>query len=351
MNNKLHLFILVIYQCLGYITSYPNPVPLVLTGEGHLLVEVFIGSPPQSLRLKLLTTTNQIMVKGGSSGMGFDLDRSETVDSSTTLNDFVYQGRPMSVRKVTDHFNLGDYNIGRISFGLITEEIFPLNCHGILGLGYNSEYNSNLLLLDYIKDLKLKIFTVQTNTKGGNLFLGDFNHLIKDNNKKLYWTCPLINVNNKNSFYCFIDSVYINMNKSVVYHQIRNQVGFNMGTNAIVVSEKFFDDLVNHFFRELIDENICTIDESGTIRFVSCRGNQKPRVEGKISFVVGKWSLSIDLLDLYDSKEGSKISKIICDVASPNQWVFGTPLLSKYTIIFNREELQLGFIKKIEEPK
>lgn len=343
MFNKLFLYILILYQCIRTITPNYRDIPLILTEDGQILAKVSIGDPPQLVLLKLLTASNQLMVQGGKNNSGYEPNKSDTVYHSTTFKKVIYKGSELTIQMLQDDFNLSQYKAERIIFNYIVEGEFTLDCDGLIGLGFNDDSNSDMKLIENIKELKLKIFSIQIKSKTGFLVLGDFKHLIQDNNRKLYSFCPLITEQNKHSYNCFIDSVYLSMSNKVIFQKIKSKIAFNMETNAIIVSKVFFDDLTHNIYNELIEEDICSINESRSIKYISCRGNQKKRVEGKLNFIVGKWSLAIDLL--HDWDKGFKISKFICDTSNPDQWVFGTPLLSKYTVIFNKENSQIGFIK------
>ena len=237
----------------------------------------------------------------------------------------------------------------------------PIYLYAELGLNFysKSQYNNeSYIFLNQLKSnniIENKIFSINYNDNkigGGNIYIGDYPHNIKDS-LSYYKNHKLFSYNSSSTI---IDSLYLAINDK---YQIENNIKvknvyFNISSPVIFASSEFINRVDELFFNKYIKSKICS---SQSFRFndklyflYSCiqeRGDFKLKLDEfpDLNFYSKdlNYTFTLTYEDLFIKINDIYYFLIIYDFYSGETWKFGRPFLQKYKFVFNCENYSLSF--------
>ena len=335
-------------------------IPFEISPINQIIITLCLGTPPQCFPFKL--ATNQIETFIFSKDIkenGFDAFASSTYipsENKIELN----QGNTNLLAIVSEEtFTIPsiDLKLEAFTFSLVEEGNLNTDTYvGVLGLGKRfeeSEFSiiSHLFVMDHIDHL---VFSLNYNkatdgSRGGYLSFG-YHEQIEDH--KVYKSCTLVEEDEREpSFDVFIDSIiysFPNDEGNARSFKRRQPAYFSPGANKIFCPSNFFKFLRRRVLRrELGDGGICYVKESSSFEYIVCNEDIFNKKIGELKFVFGKWSVGIDLEELFvhgqDDEYILEIYKLPDSYES--KWILGYPFLKRYPVVFDLETYSIK-IKK-----
>lgn len=140
-----------------------------------------------------------------------------------------------------------------------------------------------------------------------------------------------------------LNAVYFSDNKLFPVNQI---VNVSMGENAVMVSQTFFNELIENYFKEDINSKKCYLSKFGMLTGVCCEKDYDENKIGVISFVFGKWTLKLESNSLfrYDKREIKCLRMIM--QKNMQAWYFSPSALMNYYTFFNMDTQMVAFYPK-----
>ena len=227
---------------------------------------------------------------------------------------------------------------------------------GVLGLGKRFEENefsiiSHLFVMDHIDHL---LFSLNYNkatdgARGGYLSFG-YHDQIEDN--KVYKSCTLVEEDEREpSFDVYIDSIIYNFPNdegNARSFKRRQPAYFSPGANKIFCPANFFRFLRKRVLRrELGDGGICYVKDNTSFEYIVCNKEIFNKKLGELKFVFGKWSVGIDLSELFARGNNDEYVLEIYKLPDSfeSKWILGYPFLKRYPVVFDLETYSIK-IKK-----
>ena len=332
-------------------------IPCELSEGGQMLTRICLGSPPQCFIFKIATNINESFILASSVILsGFKTDQSSTffdTEEKIEINhaSIDYSG---TIAQDTISFPNSDIFIHNFPFYLITNGFGGKRYIGVLGLGKNyfeNEFSimSMLFMNDFIHN---QIFSVNidSNEQKGYLTFGYHD----TTNKKRYKSTEIIGGIETPTFDTMLDGIiYYNKDNDIdsstvmVYHSPQTAY-FSPGANKIYCPGKFFWFLTEQVFKKYIEtRKICYTEEEGGIYLsLICTKEILSEDLGFLKFIFGKWNVELNLHDLFLEINGELCNEIVF-ANDETKWIFGTPFLKKYSVIFNGDNnlIQLRTLK------
>jgi hypothetical protein len=254
-----------------------------------------------------------------------------------------------------DKVTIGKLELSDFQFMLVDKvEEFNSEHEGILGMGYKysvnktddpQDYIENSLLDQLFKQGKINdnIFTQKfSSDRSGKMLIGEMPKEIENDMEK-YGFCDVANLT---SFWrCKMDGVFygwddVNSMKNITKAAY---VLFDTGTNFIEVPQYFLKELKNSYLKKQYDNSDCWDVEQGGFINIVCNSSGKSSIED-INFVFGDWVIKMRKSDLFRSTGFSKYQLIIASSGnSMGGWIFGTPVLKKFHMVFRKNPDKIGF--------
>ena len=327
-------------------------IPFEISPINQIIITLCLGTPPQCFPFKL--ATNQIETFIFSKVLkenGFDTYASSTYIPSNNKIE-LNQGNTNLVAVVSeDTLTIPsiDLTLGAFTFTLVEEGNLNTDTYmGVLGLGKRfeeSEFSiiSHLFVLDHIDQL---LFSLNYNkatdgSRGGYLSIG-YHEQIED--KKVYKSCTLVEEDEREpSFDVYIDSIIYNFPNdegNARSFKRRQPAFFSPGANKIFCPANFFNFLRRRVLRrELGDGGICHVKETSSFEYIVCNGDIFNKKIGELKFVFGKWSVGIDLRELFVHEQDDEYILEIYKLPDSyeSKWILGYPFLKRYPVVFDME--------------
>lgn len=327
--------------------------------EHLLLIDVFIGNPPQKKRIKLATHPLELWVLSDDYAGGYSSSRSSSAMNLDFCQVIKTNGGIKGEVFTDDVILLGESLFNFPFLNVIHGNVDQTQYVGGIGFGYKYEgilfLNNNLSHSDYSvldslkKDNKIdkRILNVDFNKQTFSL-----GSLESSFNSKYLKQCNLIQltIDNKPNpkWDCLLDSAYFeshhnehNKNNDMYYFKINKPVTFSLGSNVILVSGDFFDYITNNYLKIEYSDDLCQTSPLGKYYIINCVGQIVHNNIPPLSFVFGKWTIKIPFKDLLlDNKV------MIAKSDKKNKWIFGFPFLRNYLNVFNKESNTFGLYKQ-----
>ena len=335
-------------------------IPFEISPINQLIITLCLGTPPQCFPFKL--ATNQIetfIFSSQNRENGFDVSSSSTYkpsDDKIELN----QGNTNLLAIVSeDTLTIPSIELTLESFTFSLIEQGELNTDtymGVLGLGKRFEENefsiiSHLFVMDHIDHL---LFSLNYNkatdgARGGYLSFG-YHDQIEDN--KVYKSCTLVEEDEREpSFDVYIDSIIYNFPNdegNARSFKRRQPAYFSPGANKIFCPANFFRFLRKRVLRrELGDGGICYVKDNTSFEYIVCNKEIFNKKIGELKFVFGKWSVGIELSELFARGKNDEYVLEIYKLPDSyeSKWILGYPFLKRYPVVFDLETYSIK-IKK-----
>ena len=336
-------------------------IPFEISAINQVIVSLCLGTPPQCFPFKLATNQVETFIfSKRTKEDGFDVSLSSTYKPSEDRIE-LNQGNANLLAIVSeDTLTIPSINLTleSFTFSLIEESSLSTDTTymGVLGLGKRFDENefsiiSHLFVMDHIDHLlfSLNYDKATDGSRGGYLSFGYHEH-IEDN--RIYKSCTLVEEDEREpSFDVYIDSIiysFPNDDGNARSFKRRQPAYFSPGANKIFCPSNFFKFLRRRVLRrELGDGGICSVKESESFEYIVCNEDIFKKKIGELKFVFGKWSVGIDLAELFvhghDDEYILEIYKLPDSYES--KWILGYPFLKKYPVVFDLETYSIK-IKK-----
>ena len=335
-------------------------IPFEISPINQIIITLCLGTPPQCFPFKL--ATNQIetfIFSSQNRENGFDVSSSSTYKPSEDKIE-LNQGNTNLLAVVSeDTLTIPsiDLTLESFTFSLIEQgELNTDTYMGVLGLGKRFEENefsiiSHLFVMDHIDHL---LFSLNYNkatdgARGGYLSFG-YHDQIEDN--KVYKSCTLVEEDEREpSFDVYIDSIIYNFPNdegNARSFKRRQPAYFSPGANKIFCPANFFRFLRKRILRrELGDGGICYVKDNTSFEYIVCNKEIFNKKLGELKFVFGKWSVGIDLSELFARGKNDEYVLEIYKLPDSyeSKWILGYPFLKRYPVVFDLETYSIK-IKK-----
>ena len=323
-------------------------LPFVSSLSRQIFTTLCIGTPPQCLVFKVATNINEsflldspLLNKGGFKSE----DSSSLIITDGTVN-FTHASISYKGYITKDVLTIpnSNVNIPEFTFFLATEGNGNKLYEGVLGLGkmvMDSQFSfiSDLYLNDYIQNIMFGISYDSIKKDKGKITFGYIDTL----DKLKYKSCEILDNDSTATFDTTLDGIiYYNENSPLltkVYHSPQS-LFFSPGANKIYCPANFFYFLIGEVFKQYIDKDkICyTEEEAGTYESLSCTESILRKQLGELNFIFGKWSVSLNILDLFLNCGDNEYCLQIVLANDESKWVFGTPFLQFFPIVFDVDD-------------
>ena len=316
--------------------------------NSQFIISACIGNPKQCFPF-LVTTYLQhtIVFSKDFVPFGFDYKKSKTYHNTNITLGHRYGAWYISGHYIFDTLSFlnKDIEIPNFKMILVNYGFKSDDYYGVLGLGndYTMYDGDSNFILKLLNNKYITYKTVSISYK--SLYIGNdpFQlHKLYEHNVKR--TCDL----NASSdlFYCFTENAMIYNDKEVLYKENKQRLYFNTQDYHIYVPFDFFFYIVADIFYTPFTVDDCkeiTEPETNSV-FIKCNENgMKFADKIKIIIFIDKWSLTLDLKSLFNSKGESFIMK---SEHVKNDWMFGNIILNKYLISFDKENNKVIFNTK-----
>ena len=335
-------------------------IPFEISKINQIIITLCLGTPPQCFPFKLATNQIETFIFSlQNRENGFDVSSSSTYkpsDDKIELN----QGNTNLLAIVSeDTLTIPsiDLTLESFTFSLIEQGDLNTDTYmGVLGLGKRFEENefsiiSHLFVMDHIDHL---LFSLNYNkatdgARGGYLSFG-YHDQIEDN--KVYKSCTLVEEDEREpSFDVYIDSIIYNFPNdegNARSFKRRQPAYFSPGANKIFCPANFFRFLRKRVLRrELGDGGICYVKDNTSFEYIVCNKEIFNKKLGELKFVFGKWSVGIDLSELFARGNNDEYVLEIYKLPDSfeSKWILGYPFLKRYPVVFDLETYSIK-IKK-----
>ena len=348
--------------------------------DGQLLFSANVGSPPQQLTLKFITSSNIIWIANSVYyKKGFNPYKSKTLKKITSPYHLHYQNKDIICSLVYENISLHDeITANKIMLYLAENGDIENSLYdGIFGIGlskHDDNFKSFLDILISESNINHKVFAVSNEgIVFGNIvsFLSKNTHYHDTNkqflikyinliinqenliNKKYQITLSLIYVKFKES-----SKVFYDVNDYYPFKDLNNGnsndniITIRLGSNVMLAPLECFNFIKKEIFGEFFVRNICFETIENKLAFIACKSividNYKHFLP-ILNFIIGKRNIKLNLSKLFRNSDDSRyvLFEIMHDdsVKYKNGWVFGTPILKEYIIIFNNDDKMIAFEK------
>lgn len=352
-------YIILILSITSLLAKEPKSISLSYDKEtGFYTVPVAFGSNEEVFDVQVDTTTSETWVPSYKTTL--KVKKYNITDSTTgvkTNKTFEVEDEDGDVRGKAcyDSIKVGDISLNNFGFVLVDEFEYNFKdfSQGKLGLGYKQEHGIDFNFIGKLKQNKLidkEVFSINAETK--ELIIGDLSDKIKN---QLYTTCSITETNDLDDEYrqawaCELTHIFFNIDKS---KKGKKDLDYAFEANARVTfdsaypyisipkrhlkafKEKFMNVYFNNSYLEKRDNDatyfVCT-DES----LIS---------DTNVAFIMEGYAYVIPSDRLFQkTKEGLFELLIRFYKENDNIFSFGEPFLNFFTLVYDYEEKEIGFL-------
>lgn len=314
------------------------------------IIDISIGTPLQRLKVKISSSFCGLWIQNSQYfKQGFNTEQSSTFVSSKESGEFEYVMGKVVHDTVEFVFIVHDnFPFLLVDSSSIKEEYYQ----GIIGFGYHCDFSNpaNVDLLNYltrnsIYKISLFYFRLKTDT-GGVFSVGEWPKGFADYSK--YYRRTSVNRNIANGEWkVMLDSIYLEDGQFI---RLKDQISIGIGGGILNVPKNVFDQIVDKYFRRLINNNECNLN-SKKIYEVLCNQDVTPPHIGVLSFIVGKWNFKVDAANLFieiPRKGQKKLWFAMVHDPKHNEFYISQFFLREIYIIYNKENHEIGFYDKTD---
>lgn len=314
----------------------------------HFL-QIGVGTPPQTLKVKLSTAICGIWVLNSNFfGHGF------LPSGSGTLQSLDQDSHIDKVRGkiVSDTITISaKVELKDIPFLLVfkTDEGAQqkFDYDGLIGFGYKCKAKrpSNVNLFDKIAKViengkQILSYEVNHDLRTGEIVYGKVSNKI-DQKSRLFRQLSVNPLNNNGHWEIHLHSVYFD---DQIY-QVNAPLSIGIGGGLLSVEEVFFDHLLRKKFAPFIVSGVCELVKEDVWE-VFCNTDFDENQFEYIAFVVGKWNFKIkgELLfqNVYRKGKNRKWFSVVY-FSKYNKWYISQTLFKNSIFIFNKENDTISF--------
>lgn len=346
-----------------YLSFLDTNIPVQYNDKYQLIADIKVGSFLQTSEVLLDTGSNILWIAGTDcipcEGIKnrFDHTKSKTYKNTTQKLDIVYGTGSTQGYLSYDTVKLGDLVASQFKFLLSYDSGHDMFSDGILGLGnfYSNEESSSLSIIDQLysqKRISKRIFSQKLyDDEKGVLTLGDIPDEIKNrqNNSKLnYGTCDCLSksiVGRPNIYWeCELNHIFFgnNANNSI---EINSRLNFDTGTNFVLVPSFFLKKrIMEGYLKYYFDRELCVATPINNFIQIVCDTSLRYTNLENFNFRFGEFVIVMKPEELFDNFGKFLQFKISSSMDQAlDMWILGAPVLMKFTMVFNKEDQQIGF--------
>ena len=362
-SNKLYLLLLLfIFKS---VTLKSESIQLEFKEKNNCYtVPIKIGSKHQTFEVQVDTTTSETWIPSINSTYKverFDPKTSKTCEVSKLQFEIDDEDGNVKGPSIYDSLTVGPYTLNK--FGMVLVDSFQQDFKdfkaGKLGLGYRHEHGLDFNLLGSLKKNGLidkQMFTILP--EENKLVIGSLPKELKGEN---YTTCELVETNDLDDVFragwvCELTHIFFGVDTKdktlEMALQVDARVMFDSGYNYISMPRRHLDDFNKKFMQEFFNDSCIEVKENNAIFFI-CDDDDKIK-QGSIAFLMGGFGYVIPWNKLFKQIEDDKYEMLIrFHKENDDIFIFGYPVLSQYTVVYNAEDKQLGFFggEKIDVKK
>jgi hypothetical protein len=349
--------------------------------DGQLLFSANVGSPPQQLTLKFITSSNIIWIANSVYyKKGFNPYKSKTLKKITNPYHLHYQNKDIICSLVYENISLHNEIFANKIMLYLAEngDIGNGLYDGVFGVGLSKDDDNFKSFLDILiseSNLNNKVFAVSNEgIVFGNIvsYLSKNTHYHDDNNKQFLIKYINLIINQENlinkKYQITLSLIYVKFKESSkMFYNVNNYYPFRdlnngnfndniitirLGSNVILAPLEYFNFIKKEVFGVLIERNICFETIENKLTFIACNSitidNYKHFLP-ILNFIIGKRNIKLNLSKLFRNSDDSRY--ILFEIMHNDSdeykhgWVFGTPILKEYIIIFNNDDNTMAFEK------
>jgi hypothetical protein len=281
----------------------------------------------------------------------FDIEKSSSLKNLNQSHTIRYGTGYAGGDYVRDTLSIGkNFTAHNFSFLLVNKEQVNSGIDGILGVGFSYKLrHKNDLSFSMIEQLYLdnqiqhKVFSQKfINKTRGKMFIGQLPEEI-EKDRQHYGSCKVsdnVHGMQNEKWICNLDGVYFNTTSGKKTFQVNSSVLFDTGTNVMLVTTSYFNFLEENYFKEAIKIGQCEKINKG-VAFWKFRCKNTENMQ-PIYYVVSKWKLLMGVEDLFHLYEDGYYFLLRAN-QNLNEWIIGEPLLSKFHMVFDQSNNEIGF--------
>ena len=131
-------------------------------------------------------------------------------------------------------------------------------------------------------------------------------------------------------------------------YPLNDRITFSIGGNVICVDQKFYVYIKQKYFVEEMKNGNCWEKSLNSHTFISCLKSFSMAKVSRISIIIGKWSLSYSIEDLFENDAfNSKYFQMVnchSKLEEPFSWSLGYKHLKNFVIVFDKEKEELSLL-------
>ena len=330
---------------------------LARTDKRELLLTGHFGFPPQSIRIKFITSSSMFWISNKNNyGHGYNPFGSKTSHHITSPYRLVYKNQEISCALIEEDFTLigsvlEEITAPKMLVYLAEEGDIDKNFDGVLGLApryKEAKWPSFIDNLKANKQIDQSILMIHNE----KMYLGSSVYSLLTIKKIKFF--PFIVSRDKivnGVFSCKINLIYsIKENNEVEYVTTdkETEVNFKLGANVNIVPKKYFKFMTSRVMNQFIETNQCFTQVEGGLNFISCKKEFVNSLgkEINVHFTMGKRTIKFEGQKLFINSDDSRYSLFIFLNNKNDDFAFGLPLLDSYGIIFDNEVNQIGLFNE-----
>ena len=317
-------------------TKLPYKFLNVKTYNGHYVIDLCFGEPPNCYPLQLSTSINEILLLSGEYYEGsFEPSQSKTYKESFGLKK-EYNKLYLVGKYCHDTVSLKDTQIILPNFRFILiNSAQPFPYIGVLGIG--NDYTGYGMDTNFIGSMiKQGYLDHPVYTFGKkNFILGDDIEL--NSEMKFYKTCNLTNDQERWGLSrCNVNSVIYNGQNNYFIDNEKHSVRFDIDFNEIYCPSSFFKVLEKDIFGKYISEEWCISEDNNKYyhrRTIKCYKEVFDKMKNDtIYFFIDKWSIKVKLGDLFENE-----SLQIVQENWNQDWILGHVIMDKNSVTIDKQ--------------
>lgn len=346
-SNIFHFLLLILIKSKGllsYLAKESNEIVFYHSYGNTPLVKGCYGTPPQCFKLQLSTNYNQNWLIGGVNNNKYY----NKLESSSYKADRLVSIREKGISGLNsfDFFSIENFILDQIEFALL-EQVDVFEYTGVLSFGYLQEPNEYSILNSLYSTGQIQsllFYVTYINPNEGRLIFGNYP---KEKSGNQYKKCSLFklkdNGKNNHRWECQLNAVYYEGSNSIHFIKTDMRISFNLSANLLLFPKHIFDEFVIKYFGDLVGKDkICHKSKRHVFTVIKCDKEFDYKQLGKVSYMIGKWSLSLKPSDLFFQTKNEEIDFAITKHETIDKFIFGNPMFIKFNTVFDKENNEIG---------
>jgi len=327
------------------------PIQKNLHHHYEMLVNVEIGTPSQRFKVLIDTGSFKLWVHSNkcqtctSLISTFNPLSSKSFYNTYVKDEIIYgtgYAKGVTVKDKVSFFGLND----KVDLSFLLADSSDVQTYdGIIGLGYEEIHDISIMDTLYKKRIIPKaIFSQHIDSQGhGILAVGEYpkalqNRISRERNEGFIKSCKLITHNSH--WTCYASSIFLEGSDKKVQLGKRTHFIIDTGCTTNFINKKIFDAIINTFFKEYIDRQLCYLKVfQENMQGLFCKRiifyeNLKP-----IHIALGDYTMYLDPKEYFKQNGYDFMLEFVYHATgSSDHNLIGMPLLKKYYAIFNKTD-------------